>query len=145
MRRFNLLTPAFDGSSEREGYRSRSAQVARAVGADQIGGRLVELEDGQSSNPYHLHHAIEEWVIAIAGAPRLRTPEGERVLERGDAVCFPAGPAGAHEVTGPGTVLFLSDRRSPDVVEFPDLGKISASPTGLVFRRADAVGLWDEQ
>jgi uncharacterized cupin superfamily protein len=84
-------------------------------------------------------------VIVISGSPLLRTPDGERVLGRGDVACFPAGPGGAHEVTGPGSVLFLSDRRSPDVVEFPDLGKISASPTGLVFRRADAVGLWDEE
>ena len=51
--------------------------------------------------------------------------------------------AGAHEVTGPGTVLLLSDRRSPDVVEYPDAAKLRVSSTGLVFRIADAVDLWD--
>ena len=73
----------------------------------------------------------------------VRTPEGERVLQRGDVLCFPVGAGGAHEVTGPGTVLFLSDRRSPDVVEYPDLGKLEVRPPGTVFRSADSVDLWD--
>ena len=46
-------------------------------------------------------------------------------------------------MTGPGTVLLLSDRRSPDVVEYPDAAKLRVSSTGLVFRIADAVDLWD--
>ena len=62
----------------------------------------------QARQPYHLHHGIEEWAIVIAGAPVIRTPAGERVLGRGDALCFPAGPDGAHQVSGPGTVLMLS-------------------------------------
>lgn len=143
MRRFSLQEPELDRSSERDGYRSRSVQVAEALGADQIGARLYELEEGQRSNPYHFHHGIEEWLLVLTGAPRVRTPEGERVLRRGDVLCFPVGPAGAHEVTGPGTVLFLSDRRSPDVIEFPDLGKLRVSPPGTVFRSADSVDLWD--
>jgi uncharacterized cupin superfamily protein len=143
VRRFNLHTPEFDGGSERDGFRSRSAAVAKALGAEQIGGRLYELGDGQHASPYHLHHAIEEWVLVVAGTPSLRTPEGERTLRPGDVVCFPAGPAGAHRVTGPGTVLLLSDRRSPDVLEFPDSGTVRASPPGMLFRRTDAVDLWD--
>ena len=143
VRRFNLHAPVFDHSSERDGYRSRSARVAQAIGADQIGARLYELGDGQRSTPYHFHHGIEEWVLVVAGSPVLRTPQGERALQPGDVVCFPVGSGGAHEVTGPGTVLLLSDRRSPDVVEYPDAAKLRVSPTGLVFRTADAVDLWD--
>jgi uncharacterized cupin superfamily protein len=143
VRRFNLHAPEFDGASEHDRFRSRTAGVAEAIGAEQIGGRVYELEQGQHSNPYHLHHAIEEWVLVLSGTPLLRTPEGERALRPGDVVCFPAGPAGAHRVTGPGTVLFISDRRSPDVLEFPDSGTVLASPPGTFFRSTDAVDLWD--
>jgi uncharacterized cupin superfamily protein len=144
VRRFNLLTPEYDQAREREGYRSRSARVAQALGAEQIAARLVELGPGQHGSPYHFHHGLEEWVIVVAGTPVVRTPEGERSLQKGDVVCFPAGARGAHQVTGPGTVLMVSDRRSPDVVEYPDSGKVLVSPPGTVFRSADAVDLWDD-
>jgi uncharacterized cupin superfamily protein len=125
---------------------ARAARASRkAIGADQIGARLYELGDGQGTTPYHFHHGIEEWLLVVAGSPAIRTPQGERVLEAGDVVCFPVGSGGAHEVRGPGTVLLLSDRRSPDVVEYPDAGTLQISPSGTVFRSADAVSLWDAE
>lgn len=143
MRRFNLLAPEFDQSSEREGYRSRRARIGKALGTDEIGASLYELDEGQRSNPYHFHHGKEEWLFVVAGSPTVRTPSGERALRRGDLLCFPAGPDGAHQVTGPGTVLFLSDKPPLDTVEFPDSGKISMSEPRKVFRAADAVDYWD--
>ena len=35
----------------------------------------------------------------LGGAPTLRHPDGEDVLDTHDIVCFPQGPAGAHELT----------------------------------------------
>ena len=145
MRRVNVLAPEFDGSSERDGYRSRVAHTGRALGSDQLGARIYELGDGQRSHPYHFHHALEEWLIVLGGSPTLRTPDGERVLRGGDTVCFPAGPGGAHQVTGPGTVLILSDVHAPDVVEYPDSGALAVHPPGTVFRLADSVDLWDAE
>jgi uncharacterized cupin superfamily protein len=37
-------------------------------------------------------------LIVVAGAPTLRTPEGERQLRPGDVVSFPIGSGGAHEL-----------------------------------------------
>jgi uncharacterized cupin superfamily protein len=141
--RFNLHAPEFDRSSERERYRWRAASVGKAVGAEQIGARLYELGDGERSHPYHFHHAVEEWLLTVAGSPRVRTPDGERVLRAGDIICFPAGPGGAHQVTGPGTVLILSESRALDAVEYPESGKLELLPQGAVFRSADAVDLWE--
>lgn len=131
MRRFNLFAPSFDQSSDRD--------VAAAVGAEQIAARLYELEDGERSHAYHFHHGIEEWLIVVAGSPVVRTPAGERALGAGDVVCFAAGPGGGHQVTGPGTILLVSDRRAVDAVEFPDSGTIGIYPPGKLFRSADAV------
>jgi uncharacterized cupin superfamily protein len=130
VRKLNVLAPEFDRSSERDGYRWRGARVGAAVGADQIGASLYELGDGERSSPYHFHHGIEEWLIVVAGAPLLRTPDGERVLESGDVVCFPVGSGGAHQVTGPGTVLIVAENRAPDALEYPDSGKLELSTTG---------------
>lgn len=145
MLRFNLLSPELDQASERDGYRWRAASVGQAVGAEQMGARLYELADGQRRGPYHFHHAIEEWLIVVAGSPLVRTPGGERRLQRGDVLCFPAGSGGAHQVSGPGTVLVVSENRTPDVVEYPDSGKVGVHPPGKVFRSADAVDLWEDE
>ena len=145
MRRFNLHAPVFDADSQRERYRWRAASVGDAVGAEQIGARLYELGEGERTHPYHFHHAAEEWLLAVAGSPLLRTPDGEQVLRAGDVVCFPPGPGGAHQVTGPGTVLIFSEQRALDTVEYPDSGKVELRPQGTVFRSADAVDLWEEE
>jgi len=143
VRRINLLAPELDRSSERDGYRWRGARVGPAVGAEQIGASLYELGDGQRSFPYHFHHATEEWLLVVAGSPVVRAPDGDRVLRRGDVLCFPVGAGGAHQVTGPGTVLIISDTQAIDAVEYPDSGKIAVRPPGKIFRSADAVDYWD--
>jgi uncharacterized cupin superfamily protein len=143
VRRFNLLAPEFDHSSDRDGYRWRGARAGKAVGGDQIGASLYELGDDQRSYPYHFHHGMEEWLLVVSGSPVLRTPDGERVLREGDVVCFPAGAAGGHQVTGPGTVLIISDKPALDVAEFPDSGKVAMRPPGLILRTADTAGYWD--
>ena len=143
VRRFNVLAPEFDHSSERDGYRWRAARVGPVVGAKQIGACVYELDAGQRSHPYHFHHGIEEWLLVLAGTPSVRTPDGERELRSGDIVCFPAGAAGAHQVTGPGTVMIVSETRAAELVEYPDSGKLEVRPLGKVFRNGDAVDLWD--
>jgi uncharacterized cupin superfamily protein len=143
VRRFNLLAPEFDRESEREGYRSRTAAVGRAIGAEKIGGSLYELGDGELTFPFHFHHGMEEWLLVVEGAPTVRTPDGEQVLRAGDALCFPVGPAGAHQVRGPGTVLIISASRAPESIEYVDSEKIGVRPPGKIFRAADAVDYWE--
>lgn len=139
MRRFNILASDLDSASAREGDVRRGAHVGEAVGAEQIGACLYELEDGQRSDHYHFHHGIEEWLLVVAGSPVVRTPDGERALREGDVLCFPPGPAGRHQVTGPGTVLIVSETRALDIVEYPDSGMLELRPPGTTFHRSDAV------
>jgi uncharacterized cupin superfamily protein len=66
----------------------------------------------------------------LRGRVTLRTPEGERELEEGQVVHFPAGPDGAHamrnDTDAPGRFVMVSTRSSPEVVEYPDLKQITA-------------------
>jgi uncharacterized cupin superfamily protein len=112
-----------------EGWRSH---VKRLVppGHD-LGMSLWELAAGQTQLPYHFHHGADELILVLRGQPTLRTPEGERHLEPGDVVHFPRGPAGAHQLVNrsdePARYVLVSSNSSPEVVEYPDSGKLAVA------------------
>ena len=84
MSRANLFEPEFDTASERDGFRSRRARLARQAGCEHLGASLYELEPGSAAFPMHYHLGNEELLIVIAGEPSLRTRGGERRLRAGD-------------------------------------------------------------
>jgi uncharacterized cupin superfamily protein len=124
--------------------------VARVVGSTATAIFIYDLEPGQSSCPYHYEYE-EEWLLVIDGMLVVRTPDGERTLERGDLVRFPSGPAGAHKVMNrsesPARILMLSNSRVPAVSVYPDSDKIGVWPgeeaDALIFRRGTAVA-WSD-
>jgi uncharacterized cupin superfamily protein len=126
------------------GFRNGHFHVTQAVGAKENNVKLYELPPGESLCPYHYEYE-EEWLLVLQGAVILRTPEGERPLQRGDIVCFPVGPAGAHKASNsgpdPARVLMFSNAREPAVAVYPDSDKIGVFPgndaDNLLLRRAD--------
>jgi uncharacterized cupin superfamily protein len=148
---FNVHGDEWDREHDREGWRWRSASAGRRLSAELMGASLYELEPGNRMWPYHAHHANEEWLLVVSGEPTLRTPEGERQLQEGDVVCFPRGNDGLHQVTNgtdrPVRVLMLSTKIAPEIVEYPDSGKVGAhSAAGerlLMSRPGPTVDYWD--
>lgn len=144
-------------SVERGGLRGEG--VARAAGAEQLGGTLYELAPGHEGIPLHIHHGMEELAVVLAGHPTLRTLNGESVLEPGDVVAFPRGRRGAHTLANrtdePVRYLMLSTKVMPELVEYPEQGTIlvttrapfeppqpgedPADRLRLRFRRSDAI------
>jgi uncharacterized cupin superfamily protein len=126
----NLFGDDWDLEEEHEGFRIRDAWIGARLEAELIGGSVYEIDPGKKLWPYHLHHANEEWLIVLRGRPTLRTPEGERELVEGDVACFPRGPAGAHQVSNhtdePARILMLSTMLKPEIVEYPDSGKVAS-------------------
>jgi uncharacterized cupin superfamily protein len=151
VRRFNLFTADFGyDESDPEGYRSGMARFGPEIGAARLGGSVYEIPPGQSICPYHYEYGDEEWLIVLEGRPVARDPDGEEQLEPGDAVCFPAGPEGAHKVTNAGgdpvRVLMISTMRLPSVAVYPDSDKIGFFPGGgksELFRRPDSVDYYE--
>ncbi len=131
--------------SSRPGFRWRRMRLAGEL----LGTSVYELPPGERTWPYHYHHGNEEWLIVIGGRPTLRTPEGEREVGAGQVVCFPDGPAGAHQVINrsdePVRVLLLSTLRAPGSSVYPDSGKVRvrSSKGPLVFVRESAVDYWE--
>ena len=151
MKVFNLNGDEWDRVEERDGWRSKDAWVGARIGAELIGGSMYELEPGDKLWPYHTHHANEEWMIVLRGRPTLRTHEGEQELVEGDVVAFPRGKDGFHQVQNatdePIRVLMLSTLIKPDLVEYPDSGKIGARSVAgeriLLSRPGPMLEYWD--
>ena len=118
-----------------------------------LGMRLYELPPAQTQVLYHFHHGNDEAVVVLSGTPTVRTPEGERVLAPGDVVFFPHGPEGTHqlynEADEPARYLIAASHVSPEVVEYPDSGKLLAlsrsGPLWTMHRREDAVDYFDRE
>ena len=141
------------------GFCRRAFRVGREAGARELGATVYELAPGEAGFPLHSHHANEEMLIVLSGAPTLRTQDQERALAPGEVVAFPTGPAGTHRVDNetpePVRILMLSTMRWPEIVEYPDSGKFGVRDpvTGAIpvegdrlrlnFPRDAAVGYWE--
>jgi uncharacterized cupin superfamily protein len=147
---FNAETDVGPDGNEPPGYElTRAVRVGKAIGASQLGMSIYELPPGQAICPYHFEWTDEEWLIVLDGTPLVRTPEGERTLQAGDTICFPAGPDGAHHVknAGEGTVrvAILSTKNQPGIAEYPDSDKVGVWVGGAhyMLRRGDHLEYWD--
>jgi uncharacterized cupin superfamily protein len=120
--------------------------LARTVGSSATSMFIYDLAPGQRQSPYHYEYE-EEWLLVVEGSVVVRAPDGEHALVRGDLVCFPAGPAGAHKLmnrtASPARTLMFSSARVPAVSVYPDSDKIAVWPgdesNELIFRRGSAV------
>jgi uncharacterized cupin superfamily protein len=149
VRSFPLFEPEWQVEHDRPGFRWRASAIGDVIGGRRIGASVYDLRPGERTFPYHYHHGNEEWLLVLEGEPRLRVPDGERTLRRGDVVAFPPGEGGAHAVTGPGRIVIFSTLVRPHQVTYPDSDKIGISPAlddhpdRLMFHRADAVDYWE--
>ena len=104
----------------------RVAPVGAQAGARELAANVYELDPGAVGSPLHAHHATEELLLVLAGAPSLRGPDGTQLLSTGAVVAFPRGQAGSHSVVNrsdaPVRYLIVSTTNRPDIVEYPDTG-----------------------
>jgi uncharacterized cupin superfamily protein len=150
----NINDPHFDEPREQPGFRALRSRLGRQAGSERLGMSLWVLPAGQAAYPYHHHFTDEELIVVLDGTPTLRTPDGLRELASGEVVSFPRGEGGAHQlINGTAqTVRFLplSTSGEPDIVIYPDSGKLGAVerlPEGgglnEMFRLDDAVDYYD--
>lgn len=136
------------------------ASIAAPRGARKLGARYVEVPAGKAAWPLHCHHANDELFVILSGDGEFRFGETRRPVGPGDvAVCPAGGPETAHQlIAGPGgplRYLAISTMNEPEVMEYPDSGKLcifagappggdrSARKVDLVVRRDSAVNYWD--
>ena len=125
--------------------------MREAIGGEKLGASLYEIPAGEAVCPYHYEDPEEEWLLVLGGTASVRTVEGEEELAAGEAVCFPAGPAGAHQVLNRAAetarVLMVSTRTHPAIAVYPDSDKIGTftgrEADSKMFRRKSAVDYYD--
>ncbi|HET7507427.1 MAG TPA: cupin domain-containing protein [Solirubrobacterales bacterium] len=150
----NIYEPEFEKGERPEGFKSRRARVGYELSTELIGCSVWEIPPGQAAYPYHYHYSDEELVIVLEGEPGLRTPEGTRTLERGEAVRFPLGEEGAHQIFNASEeivkLIAISSSGRPDVIVYPDGDKVGFGerlPQGggmrLFFRCEDATSYFE--
>jgi uncharacterized cupin superfamily protein len=124
----NVWSDEWESTGE-DDWSGGCAKSTRLPRGEQLGATMYELPpDGFVL--FHFHHRAEELLVVLRGRPTLRTPQGERELEEGEVVHFPRGLEGAHglqnRTRAPIRYLMASNRDGPEVVEYPDLGQVTA-------------------
>jgi uncharacterized cupin superfamily protein len=122
----NIWTDDWD---EGEDWSGGGAKSKRLPHAESLGATVYELGPGNFV-VYHFHHGAEEMLVVLDGEMTIKTEDGERPVGRGEVVIFPVGPAGAHgfrnDTDGRCRFLMASTSPLPEVVEYPELGQITA-------------------
>jgi uncharacterized cupin superfamily protein len=111
----------------------RGSRLLQRAKETRLRAAVWELDPGATSGPYHVHHGTEELLLVLSGRPTLRTPNGERELEEGEAVHFPAGPEGAHQLANQSDevarFVIAASHVVPEIVEYIDEGVATAWST----------------
>jgi uncharacterized cupin superfamily protein len=150
----NVFEPHFDEPRDHPGFACRRARIGRQAGSERLGASVWDIPPGETAYPYHYHLGEEELLVVLSGTLALRTPDGWRDLWEGEVVSFGVGEEGAHQVVNrgaePARLLAISTGGAPDLVIYPESGKVGAFerlPEGgglyALFRLQDAVDYWE--
>jgi uncharacterized cupin superfamily protein len=138
----NIFEPDFDQQREHPGFRAQRARLGWQLATQRLGASIWEIEPGEAAYPYHYHLAEEELLVVLMGRPSVRRDGEWRQLEPGEVLAFPRGKDGGHQLANWGDVtarfLAVSTSDTPDLVVYPDSGKIGACE-----RLPDRAGLWE--
>ncbi len=145
----NLHTAKLDLFQRGTLYESLGTSFTEGLATRDLGCAYDIVPPGKRVAPYHLHHAEEELFVILEGSGTLRVAGELLPVGAGDVIAIPAGPEYPHQILNtsdaPLRYLSISTRRSPEVCEYPDSGKVNAFAERriLIQRKADSLDYWD--
>jgi uncharacterized cupin superfamily protein len=130
MSRPNVLqNDAWDMEMER--FQLRGLMVGKHAGAQALGATVYELDPGSTGFNLHAHYGMEELFVVLGGRPTFRNGETEEELAPGDVVSCKPGLEGLHTFSNrtdqPARVLAVSNKVQPEVVLYPEIGKVGVA------------------
>jgi uncharacterized cupin superfamily protein len=119
----------WDVDAERMQIRGR--MVGRRAGSERLGTTVYELAPGASGFNLHAHYGMEELFVVLSGRPTFRDGATEEELAPGDVVSCLPGLRGLHTFANrsdePARVLAISNTVEPEVVLYPEIGKVGVA------------------
>lgn len=115
--------------SERvDGEEVEQLQYSDAGGLTQFGAYVEILQPGAISSHRHYHEEEDEFLYVVSGEATVIEDDGPHSLRPGDAACWPAGEANAHQVVNRSdslcAYLIFGTRMARDITHYPDAGRI---------------------
>ncbi len=119
---------SWDRSETGDRFSVDRKRLGMAAAGEGLGCSLCRVPPGKTAWPRHYHFANEESIYILEGAGCLRIGEERVAVRAGDYIALPTGPALAHQLLNdadaPLTYLCLSTMVDPDVMGYPDSGKV---------------------
>ena len=108
--------------------RTERLPYSDAGGLTQFGAYVETLQPGPRSSDRHWHEEEDEFLYMLSGEATVVEEDGAHTIYPGDAACWPAGTANAHQVVNRSSVscsyLIFGTRVARDTVHYPDTGKV---------------------
>ncbi len=108
-------------------FQAKLGPLAKPLGAQKLGYRMVILPPGKTGWPFHYHRVNEEMFFILEGKGVLRYGEKMYAVKPGDVIACPPGKDRPHQLTNtssePMRYLAVSTKESPEVAGYPDSGK----------------------
>ena len=125
--------PEAEARTEHHGAHER-LRYSDTGGLTQFGAHVETLQPGSRSSGRRWHEEEDEFLYVISGEATVIEEDGAHPLGPGDAACWPAGAANAHQVVNrsdaPCTYLIFGTRMAREVVHYPDLGRVGSIEGG---------------
>jgi len=154
----NADSVPFETRTQPEAFECRIARVGAVAESSKLGYNITVVPPGKKAFPYHAHRGNEEMFFILEGEGTLRIDGERRKIRQGDFIAVPPGRESAHQIindsAGELRYLAVSTMELPEVIEYPDSGKlgmIAGTPGGRppmpdsirhFARVADAVEYW---
>jgi len=114
--------------SHGESFEAQIQPVGVAIDSRMLGFNVTIIPPGKRAFPYHAHRGNEEMFFILEGEGSIRIAGTTHAIRKGDFISLPPGRDSAHQVIndskGPLRYLAVSTMQVPEVVEYPDAGKI---------------------
>lgn len=137
-------------------FAARFASLGALIGAKKLGVSLTVVAPGNRAWPRHAHHVNEEMMFILSGEGTYHCGTDSGPVRAGDLIAAPPGDGTtAHQIENTSAAelryLTFSTRLEPEVVEYPDSGKIGiASYAGhdgpvvrLLVPAGESLNYWD--
>jgi len=117
--------------SHGDGFECHIAPVGGELDSKKLGFNVTVVPPGKRPFPYHAHRANEEMFFILEGEGSIRIAGETHKIRQGDFVSLPPGRDSAHQIINdskkPLRYLAVSTMELPEVVEYPDSGKIGVT------------------